>query len=343
VNLSQQPLGGIDVNWRQPYVQQWSIDIQRQLTSTTMLDVGYYGNKALHLPGQVDINQPSPGAYLDAGVLEQGPIGFDNYQLLNYVRPYHRFDAINVDSTIFRSNYHALQIEWQKRSGENVAVVLNYTWSHALSDGPSQYTTPQNNYDNRAEYGPADLDQRQGFTGSYIYRFLLYRSQTSAVGHLLGGWEISGIAYAQTGLLLTVNGVHIDQAGLGLTDFDGPNSFNARPDQIGNPNAHAARTVEHWFNVSAFADASTKGIRPGNAPRGSITGPGAWRWDASLFKSTRISEKVDVQFRAEATNVLNYTNFNHIGTSFLFDPIHFGQVTSARDPRTIQLGMKIAF
>ena len=84
------------------------------------------------------------------------------------------------------------------------------------------------------------------------------------------------------------------------------------------------------------------GVRPGNAPRGWILGPGAWRWDTSLFKNTSSSERVDVQFRVEATNVLNHTNFDQIGTFFL-DPIHFGQVMSARDARIIQLGLKVVF
>jgi hypothetical protein len=344
VNLSPQALGGIDVNWQQPYVQQWNIDVQRQLSPTMLFDIGYYGNKALHLPAQVDINQPLPGAYLSAGVLAQGPISFGNSQLLNYVRPFRGFDAINVDSTSFRSNYHALQVQWQKRSGENIVVVLNYTWSHALSDVPGQYATPQSIYDIGAEYGPADFDRRHVFTGSYIYRFPFYRLQRGFAGHLLGGWEISGIVYAQTGLSLTVKGVHIDPAGLGLADFGSQSLFSARPDQLGNANAHPAHKVEQWFDASLFADPPANGIRPGNARRGSILGPGAWRWDASLFKEqTAISERVNVQFRAEATNVLNHTNFDQIGTFFLFDPIHFGQVVSARDPRIIQLGLKILF
>jgi hypothetical protein len=78
-----------------------------------------------------------------------------------------------------------------------------------------------------------------------------------------------------------------------------------------------------WFDGSLFADPPANGIRPGNASRGSILGPAAWRWDASLFKNTSISERVNVQFRVEATNVLNHANFDQIGTSFWFDPIHF--------------------
>jgi hypothetical protein len=297
----------------------------------------------LHLTAGVDIDQPRPGAYLSAGVLAQGPVNFANSQLLNYVRPYRGFGPINVSSPRFQSNYHSLQVQWQWRASDNNLVMLNYTWSHALTDAPNQYTTAQNVYDIHADYGPADFDRRHVFTGSYIYHLPFYRSQHGFTGHLLGGWEISGIAYAQTGLWLTVNGVHIDPAGLGLADSNSGPFFDARPDQLGNPNQRAPHTVAQWFNGALFADPPADGIRPGNAPRGSVLGPGAWRWDASLFKNTNINERVNVQFRAEATNVLNHTNFDQIGTAFLFDPIHFGQVLSARDPRIIQLGLKLIF
>ena len=343
LNLSPQELSGIDVNWKQPYVQQWNIDIQRQLSRTMLFDIGYYGNKALHLTAGVDINQPRPGAYLSAGVLAQGPVNSATSQLLNYVRPYRGFGPINVSSSRFQSNYHSLQAQWQWRAGDNNLVMLNYTWSHTLTDAPNQYTTAQNVYDIHAEYGPADFDRRHVFTGSYIYHLPFYRLQRGTTGHLLGGWEISGIAYAQTGLWLTVNGVHIDPAGLGLADPNSGPFFDARPDQIGNANRHAPHARGQWFDGSLFTDPPADGIRPGNASRGSILGPGAWRWDTSLFKNTNLNERMSIQFRVEATNVLNHANFDQIGTAFLFDPIHFGQVLSARDPRIIQLGLKLLF
>ncbi len=239
LNLSPQELSGIDVNWRQPYVQQWNIDVQRQLSPTMLFDIGYYGNRALNLTAGVDINQPRPGAYLSAGVLAQGPVNSANSQLLNYVRPYRGFGPINVSSPRFQSNYHSLQAQWQWRASDNNMVMLNYTWSHALTDAPNQYTTPQNVYDIHAEYGPADFDRRHVFTGSYIYHLPFYRLQRGTTGHLLGGWEISGIVYAQTGLWLTVNGVHIDPAGLGVAASNSGPFFDARPDQLGNANRHA--------------------------------------------------------------------------------------------------------
>jgi Carboxypeptidase regulatory-like domain/TonB-dependent Receptor Plug Domain len=343
LNLAPQGLSGVDVNWHQPYVQQWDLDFQRQLTRTMLLDIGYFGNRGLHLPGTLDINQPRPGAYLSAGVLQQGPINFGNSQLLNYVRPYRGFGPINISSPRFQSNYHSLQAQWQWRASENNLLTLNYTWSHALTDAPSQYNTPQNMYDIHAEYGPADFDRRQIFTASYIYHLPFYRLQRGFTGHVLGGWEMSGIVYAQTGLALSVIGVFTDPAGLGVANSNNGPVFDARPDQLADPNRHAPHTISNWFDTSLFVDPPADGIRPGNAPRGSILGPGAWRWDASLLKNTKVGEHLTVQFRAEATNILNHTNFDQVGTSYKFDPIHFGQVVSARDARIIQLGLKLSF
>ena len=83
-------------------------------------------------------------------------------------------------------------------------------------------------------------------------------------------------------------------------------------------------------------------IRPGDAPRGAVRGPGLQRWDLSLFKNTKIRERLNLQFRAEATNVFNHTNFDRIRTTFS-SPGSFGRVRSVRDPRILQLGLKLNF
>jgi len=144
--------------------------------------------------------------------------------------------------------------------------------------------------------------------------------------------------YIFSGLPLTATASR-DPAGLGLRDG---NSFaGGRPDQVGDPNSGAPHTVAQWFNKAAFQLVPTGTIRPGNAPRGAIIGPGAQRWDLSLFKNTRLTEMWKLQFRAETINVFNHTNFNGVGTSFTAGT--FGQVTSARDPRVMQLALKLSF
>jgi hypothetical protein len=93
--------------------------------------------------------------------------------------------------------------------------------------------------------------------------------------------------------------------GLGLF---GPNNAAApSPDQVANPNTDAPHTVYEWFNTSAFANPPSDGVRPGDAPARAIYGPGEIRWDAAILKDTQLGERAAVEFRAEATNVLNHT------------------------------------
>ena len=127
--------------WHQPYAQEWSLDIQREISPNLLLDIGYYGNTSTHLPGIVDINQPLPGAYVTAlapyGVTP--PVTYATTPQLNYIRPYRGYDAINSFETIFSSNYNGLQIALQKRFGTNSFINVNYTYSHALTNGTSDF------------------------------------------------------------------------------------------------------------------------------------------------------------------------------------------------------------
>lgn len=337
--LLPQNISGPDPHWRAPYNQQWSLDLQRQLSTGTIFDIGYYGGKGTHLLGMIDINQPQAGAYLKAGI--PGPINPATANLLNYVRPYQGFGQIFLFSTLFDSNYNSLQAQLRHRFTHNSIVVANYTWSHALTDGSAtnQYplsAPPQDTYDLKAEYGPTTFDRRHIFTASYVYYVPFFESQQSVAGHLLGGWEVSGALYLQSGLPLTATGPFTDPAGLGTMGYP-----NARLDQLGNANQNAPHKITQWFDPSLFTSSPDNEIRPGNGSVGSITGPGGFRWDASLLKNTNVGDHVIAQFRVEASNVLNHSNYDGVVTN-LVDP-HFGQVYSARDPRIIQLGLKLSF
>lgn len=340
-NLVPGPLFSPSPDWNTPYSQEWSLDIQRQFMPSILLDVGYFGNKGTHLLGAREINQPRPGAYLQAGLLPQGPITPETSQLLNSVRPYRGYGPINFSANQFDSNYHSLQVRGQLRFGQKFEAVVNYTLAHALGNMADDFAVAQNSYDLRAEYGPTNFDRRHIFTARYIYRLPSYPGPEGFVGRLLNGWELSGVVFASSGPPISVSGLNppIDPAGLGLF---APYSFApARPDRIGDPNKDAPRTVNQWFNTSAFANPTADGLRPGNAPVNSIRGPGEIRWDAAVLKRTKFKERFNLEFRVEATNVLNHTNFDLVVVSF-GNP-QFGQVRGTRDPRILQLGIKLNF
>ena len=340
-NFGPPVLTGIGTNWRQPNTQEWSLDVQREVKPNLLVDVGYYGNEGTHLLGDVDINEPTPGAY----VTQLAPFGvtapiqtFGATEQLNFIRPFKGFDAMNIFSTEFTSNYHSLQVAVQKRFSANSLLNVNYTWSHALTDAQTDFSTPVLTSDPHFDYGPAQFDRRHILNVNYVYNLPFFRSQQGLVGHVLGGWEVSGIISAYSGRPFTAFDFFEDPAGIGVLGFSGATE---RPDLVGNPQSGAPHTFSQWFNKSAFAEVPAGEIRPGNAPRGAIRGPGLQRWDISLFKTTKINERFNVQFRAEAFNVFNHTNFDTVGTSFGFSS--FGRVTAVRDPRILQLALKLYF
>ena len=139
-----------------------------------------------------------------------------------------------------------------------------------------------------------------------------------------------------------------DPAAIGVNASGAPNNGRVatpRPNQVGDPNSSAPKTWNEFFNTAAFAAVAVGGAS-GNEHRGAVTGPGLWRYDMALIKNTNLSEKVHLQFRAEAFNIFNHTNFSTIGTTMPLPgatSTTFGTVTNTRDPRILQLAMKLSF
>jgi hypothetical protein len=342
----------VPVDLKTPYTEQWSLDIQQEVMPSLLLDVGYYGSVGRHLIGIADINQPRAGAYktqvaqCSATVTTNcvAPNAFittSNISLINPIRPFPGYVGIDGIRPWFDSNYNSLQASLQKRFSHDSQFSLAYTWSHALTNNQTDRSTPpQDLYNFDGDYGPMQQDRRHVITANYVYSLPWYTAQKGVVGHLLGGWEFSGIITAQSGVPLTVgtaSGTN-DFAGQGCR---GPSTCAVRPDQVGDPNAGAPHTFDTWFNTSAFVNPAAGQYRPGSARRGTILGPGLWRVDFSVFKNIKIGERVNTQFRAETFNVFNHTNFDTVNTTTTSPT--FGAITNTRDPRQIQLALKLNF
>jgi hypothetical protein len=350
VQVSAAPLSlrGTPVDYKTPYSQQWSLDIQQQLASDFLVTIGYVGSKGTNLLGVIDINQAPPGAAAAAGIprpaggTNAGYITSTEVARVNALRPYRGYAAINVIRPWFNSNYNSLQVSAQKRFQGGSLINLAYTWSKALTDnGSDRSNAPQNSYAWDQEYGLSPLDRRHVLNIAYVYELPFLRAQEGVVGRVLGGWQVSGIALWQTGTPLTITSSRgFDYAGQGIAGT--PSAAGPRPDVAGDPNSGFTRDRFAFFNTAAFTDAPAGALRPGNAGRGIITGPSMTRFDFSLFKNIRLAEQVRLQFRAEAFNVLNHTNYDSIGTAF-GTTATFGRVTGVRDPRNIQLGLKLNF
>jgi len=351
IDNSTVSLNGIGVPYITPYTQDWSLDVQRQLTGKTLLDVGYYGSRASHLPGIIDLNLIQPGLALNSTCVNSSGARVpcqrpgqvfttaSSELILDQIRPFPGYRAINVVQNRFNSNYHSLQVYLQRRLTGNSQINVAYTWAKNLTDSQTDRSTaPMNPYDIRAEYGRAQLDRRHVLTINYVYELPFFRDQRGAAGHLLGGWELSGITVAETGLPFTVTRSANDPGGIGLL---GPSAAGGRPDLVGDPNSNAPHTAAKWFNTSAFANVPTGVNRPGDSGRGVVTGPGLQRWDISLFKNIKVTEAMRFQFRAEAFNIFNHTNFTTLSTSLSAST--FGQATAAADARIIQFGLKFYY
>lgn len=353
---------GIQTDWKTPYVQQWSLDLQHQLTSKTIATIGYYGSRGVHLNGHTEYNNLLPGEATQlqcatgAGTLQDpnpttqlcltpGTAYTATPAILDQRRPYRGYRSISVLETRYNSDYHSLQASAQHRFSGASQVNLAYTWSKSLTDNPTSYinAAPQNNADIGSERGRSPLDRTHVITVNGIYELPFYKEQQGFVGKVLGGWQLSGIYSYQTGSPYTITSASYDPAGIG---FIPSIVAGGRPNLLCDPNEGAPRTIAQWFNTQCFSSQVTTNVPniAGTAGRGIIEGPPTTKVDFTLSKNIRFSEDMRLQLRAEAFNVFNITNYR-LGTAPNLGrtAATFGQITSFRDPRVIQLGVKFYF
>lgn len=350
----------VSTDWHLPYSQQWSLDIQHELMPALVIDIGYYGNKGTHLLGGINFNQVMPGVALANNVI--GPnspitgydendnpiqpnlygISVDDYAQLNWLRPYKGYGYINAVMPWFKSSYHSLQVSVEKKFKGNSLLNVAYTWSKNMTNSPGdRWVAPQSSYDISNDYGPALYDRTHMLTASFVYELPFMKTQQGFAGKLLGGWELSGIITYNSGVPMTVSsGSSIDHSGQGILQADWNQWSASYPDMTGNPN-NGAKSFDQWFNTGVFQEVPDGEYRVGTERRGSVRRPGFGRWDMSLFKNLKLSERFNLQFRTEAFNVWNHTNFSTVGGTLGADD--FGRVTSARDPRNVQFGLKLLF
>lgn len=347
VNYSAQVIRATSPRFHTPYNEQWSLNVQQQLPGQVFAELGYVGSSQVHLLGLVDINQAPVGAWAAANPTTALTSG--NVALLNTFRPYKGFSAINSVQPIFMGNYNSLQASAKKQWKHNSLIAANYTWSHALTNANADRTgAPQISSNPSAEYGPSAADRRHMFNFNAVYDLPFFYEQRGLVGHLLGGWEVSGLGYFNTGLPLNVTTSGLDPAGVGVVSSSSVSS--GRPDRIADPNQPGSYPIHnrlHWFNVNAFTAVPAGQVRGGNAQRNAVQGPGWWRVDTGLFKNVNIKETMHLQFRGEAFNLFNHTNPDTISTASLISASGYsstaGNITGYRDKRILQLGAKFVF
>ncbi|MGZ4733397.1 MAG: outer membrane beta-barrel protein, partial [Terriglobales bacterium] len=338
-----------------PYAEHFNLTIQRQISNSAVLSVGYVGTRGHHLLSTIESNPGSAAVCLDVRAalgpaLGCGPGGEDGIydlpggQTVNGTRPYSvtsgrelangtlDFSSNSWEATIANSAYDALQVSLDKKVGA-FRFLAAYTWSKSF-DNSSGFFDAVNPFNPQISRSLSAFDLTHNFVISYSYDLPSPKSLHGFAGKMLSGWDISGITRFTTGLPISLS--EGDDASLcGCNGVDVPN-YNGGAIHFLNPRDSGSH---QYFTTDAFS-AETLGVA-GNANRRFFHGPGLNNWDLALHKNTKITETFLVEFRAEFFNVFNHAQFTN--PSGAIDGSNFGQVTGARDGRIGQVALKFSF
>jgi hypothetical protein len=338
---------GVQPNAKTPTVQEWNLTIERQLDRNTSLRAAYVGSFGYHGFVSVDPNDIPAQICGSATCVSGGTPGTTKGTVLQgqqYIpvttRPNPYLGAGFFWYTEGNTSYNALQLDATRRLAHGLQFRANYTWSKDL-DVNSALTGAQANdqaqmvldrNDLRRDWGPSALDVKNQASISSLYAL--------PFGHgRMGGWQINGIATLLSGFPFTPQ-IGANRSGDGDTRNPDRPSLNpafSGPVVLGNPN--------EWFNPNAFV-LPTAGTY-GNLGRGVYRGPGLADLDLSLFKTTKLTERTNLQFRAEFFNTLNHANFGTpnatVFSGTAFNPSAGLITATTTTSRQIQFGLKLVF
>jgi hypothetical protein len=315
---------GFNRDLRTPYVQHWSVTVQRSLGGSRVAEIGYAGSKGTHLWSARDINQAGPSA-----------------AQMN-LRPDPRFSDVTQIDARANSNYHSLQASFRQRLQKGVSMLASYTYAKSIDDASGFFTSagdpnfPQDSRNAHLERARSSFDARQRLSLSASWLIPTYPCGRNW-RRLVHGWQTNGILTLQAGRPFTVAlPSELDNSNTGRSSLGF--GANDRPHALRNPRLDHP-TAERWFDTSAFAMPAFGTF--GNAGRNIVEGPALAALNVSLLKNFAVREGTTVQIRAEAFNALNRANFD-LPQNFL-GGAGFGAVTSAQNPRLMQLGLKVLF
>ena len=358
------------------YVEQWNLDVEKDLGHQTLFDIAYVGNHGVHqqLPAglndngqgldQIPDGDLSMGSALLTkvpnpfyGLITSGSLAGPTIPAGQLLRPYPQyFNLWNAANTAAGSNYNAMQTKVEKRFSQGGTVLGTYTWAKDMGTADTQTGFQEavqpgevQDWNNLgAEYAQLSYNVPHRFVGAYVYdlpvgkgkRFL--GTQGGIVDRVVSGWGVDGITTYALGfpLIFTAQPTFISQQfGAGTP----------RPNITAGCNktvpGNAVAREHGWFNTSCFTQPSNYGF--GNEPRAdpSLRTQGIANWDAALFKGTAISERFNVQFRAEAFNLFNRVQFGQPSTVCCSTSnASFGVISSQLNlPRVIQFALRLNF
>jgi hypothetical protein len=295
----------VSQDFRTPYNYNYNLQIEKSLGRSLLWQIGYVGSAAHRLMTTADINQ---AAFLPAqAAIEFSPTSTPAQvaaaqAAITATQPFHNtfpdFGIINQIETNGNSNYNSLQTVLKVREWHRFTSQFTYTWAHGLDDMTAyRGTLPQDSTNLKGDYGNMDFDTRHNFTAVLNYDL----PNASRMKLLLNGWELSSLVSLHTGQPFTI---------FSSADNTGTNEGEQRADLIGDPFAGVSHKFSKsgvtWINPAAFADPAPG--TQGNSARNAFYGPGYASTDFSVVKNTKITERINTQFRVEMFNLFNRIN-----------------------------------
>jgi hypothetical protein len=325
-----------------PGTANFSLGIQRELAPSIVAVGQYVGSRGysqnndrqINTLPLIDTDSTATSPYDKRKGVATGALNPNAYRI------FPGFANINQEENETNFNYNSLQVGVRVENRHGLTTQVAYTWSHLMSIVANDLNGISNPFNTKYDYG-SDLgfDRRQILNVSYVYALPFYNhSSNIAARTILGGWTVSGITFAESGLPLRPTYSGPDH--LGLT------AGTNRPDLVSK--VSYPKTISAWFSTSSFADpvapwngGPNQGF--GNAAKDAIKGPGIQNWNLSLLKSIALTghEGPSIQLRFESFNTFNHMNPQGVDTAN--HDGNFGQVTSDYGPRTLQLGGKFIF
>jgi len=337
--LSRVRVRAVDPNTPSPYVQQWSLGVQRDLGQDFIGALDYVGTHSAHLNVLADLNQPL----------------FDSTGKVGTARPFPTFGYIEYQLPAGMAKYNGLEASLERRFKNGYSLRFAYTYSRSIDNTPQELETNSGSAPNGRDYsswfGPSDFDTPHRVVVSYVYELPFGRNRKfvrdGVLSYIIGGFKTSGVYTFASGRPFTVS-----SGGSIANSLDAFGAVAATPIQIGDP--HIVGNVDCWFFVAGnssctslapgFGDAyqlQSPGLL-GNVGRNTLRGPHTNVFDFALMRDFPIHESVGLQFRWEVFNLTNTVQFGQPSNNFSSGSA--GKITSlAGDPRVMQLALRLSF
>lgn len=322
-----------DLSGKTPYVQNWTLSLQRKLGQSWVMEAAYIGNHGLGFPVSYDINSPVPNrAGQDLPILAR--------------RPYAGFSGITATLPVGASTYHALQVKAEHRFSRGFQLMNSFTWSKAMDDYCAPMEEGNNcglqnpNFNRAGEWAVSTLHQALNNVTSLVYELpfgkdrQFGRKMNRALDGIAGGWRVTAVSTMETGEPFNLIWSPATRFNVGGTP---------RPDLSGElMTSGDSRGPNNWLNKGAVSLPADYTNPYGTAPRNVGRSPAQFNLDAGLHKKWAVvPERLSLESRAEAFNLFNHTNFRAPNANI--SATNFGTITSAYPARILQFALRLGW